>query len=380
VLVWARIVITNSAVFGLLLALVEGGSSLVLFVREAAFSVRQASVAWSHTVHDPDLGWVSAPDVFAPDMYGPGMYLRTNGRGFRNDQEIDDDALAPGRRRRVVCSGDSFTFGYGVGNHQTWCARLEAIAPCLEAVNLGQGGYGVDQAYLRYKRDAGGLRHDLHLFAFITNDFDRARSDTFNGYGKPLLKLDEGALTISNVPVPRRSFYVPWLTAIVNDVRDLRVFEVLDRVRRLLPAPVDVAADVVPDVGETSSDTRELAKKILEQAKQLTDQREGRLALVHLPTPGEYAPDARSRAWTAFLRQEAETLGVPFIDVVGQHRELSRSEAATLFGEHRHLSVEGNEYVARVIHRTLTGLHPAAELASDSERHCVQAFSGPTGS
>ena len=365
---FARILITNLAVFCLLLALVEGGSSLMLFLRSAGGKVRDASFSWSYTIYDPELGWVSAPNVFAADMYGPGMHLRTNSRGFRNDHEIAEDTSASGRRR-AICSGDSFTYGYGVGNDQTWCARLGVIAPCLETVNLGQGGYGVDQAYLRYRRDAGRLPHDLHLLAFITNDFARVGWDSFFGYGKPRLKLAEGALTVTNVPAPRRPFYVKWLTAIADDVRDLRTFEMLDRARKKLwPGAIrqDRASDsAMPD------EMGELLKKIFEETKRLAAQRASKLVLVYLPSPGEYSPDKRSGAWSEFLQREAEALRIPLIDLLRQHRDLSPSEAATLFSEqYRHLSVKGNDYVARAIYRSLTGFPQTGALALDSERRC----------
>ena len=42
----------------------------------------------------------------------------------------------------------------GVGNDDVWCKLLESIDNRIETVNLGQGGYGVDQAYLWYKRNS----------------------------------------------------------------------------------------------------------------------------------------------------------------------------------------------------------------------------------
>jgi len=74
---------------------------------------------------------------------------------------------------RVIGSGDSFTLGHGVANGQTWCARLEEIDPRFENVNMGQGGYGADQAYLSYRRDRRRLDRDTHIFAFISDDLHR---------------------------------------------------------------------------------------------------------------------------------------------------------------------------------------------------------------
>ena len=133
--------------------------------------------------------------------------------------------LAPDRRpARIVCSGDSFTLGYGVDDEQTWCARLEAREPRFETINMGQGGYGIDQAYLWYRRDAAMLDHHVQVFAFISADFGRLLSDRFQGYGKPVLRMKQGALVLENTPVPRAAFALPWLAehrAAFDELRSL---------------------------------------------------------------------------------------------------------------------------------------------------------------
>jgi len=107
-----------------------------------------------HTRYDAELGWISIPNVSLPDLYGPGIGLTTNADGFRGPLPVED--RDPGTSR-VICSGDSFTLGYGVGDLDTWCHQLAALDPGLRTVNMGQGGYGVDQAYLWYKRDGRTL-------------------------------------------------------------------------------------------------------------------------------------------------------------------------------------------------------------------------------
>ena len=77
-------------------------------------------------------------------MYGPNVYLRTNSQAFRNN--ADFSATAPEPKARIICSGEFFTFGYGVDIDSTWCQLLASRNNRLEMVNMGQGGYGVDQA------------------------------------------------------------------------------------------------------------------------------------------------------------------------------------------------------------------------------------------
>ncbi len=63
-------------------------------------------------------------------------------------------------RRRAVAIGCSFTLGAEVEAQDTWEAQLERLSPDLEIANLGVGGYGLDQALLRFRRDGVPLHPD----------------------------------------------------------------------------------------------------------------------------------------------------------------------------------------------------------------------------
>lgn len=190
----ARLVLVNLAVFAALAAAVEGTSS---FIRHAWSLTRDpgADEPEPYIRHDADLGWSLRPGAVmsAPGATAP---LHVNQRGFRSRRELADAPAAD--RIRLACSGDSFTFGDGVADADTWCAQLETAAPALEHVNLGVPGYGVDQMYLRYMRDAADLQAAVHVFAFIDDDFRRMAASR----EKPWLTALDGRLTVHNVPVP----------------------------------------------------------------------------------------------------------------------------------------------------------------------------------
>src|SRR5712692_3868789 len=194
------------------LALIEGASSLLLVAFELSRPV-QVVAGRTHIDYDSLLGWANRPSLFDRDLYGPGVYLRTNAQGFRNDHPFP--TAAPPGRIRLVCSGDSFTLGWGVDNDHTWCALLERKNPRLDTVNMGQSGYGADQAYLWYKRDGRPLQHDLQIFAVVLDDFVRMRSSFF-GYLKPVLVREGDTLRVANVPVPRWSYRMPHVAAFLD--------------------------------------------------------------------------------------------------------------------------------------------------------------------
>lgn len=99
-----------------------------------------------YTEYDELLGWINISNLYIADMYGPGIYLKTNEQRFRNNNNFSLNP--PPNKIRIICSGDSFAFGFGVDNDHTWCNQLSLINSKLETINMGQGGYGIDQAYL----------------------------------------------------------------------------------------------------------------------------------------------------------------------------------------------------------------------------------------
>jgi hypothetical protein len=344
-----RIGLLNVAFLILLLAALEGVASLSLFAWTVVSTLRDHA-NWDSAVYDADLGWVNAPNLYRPDVYGRGLYVRTNRQGFRDNHDFPK-AVAPGKRR-IICSGDSFTFGYGVDNESTWCRVLESMDARLETVNMGQGGYGLDQVYLRYRRDGAGLDHHLQVVAFITEDFTRMQLDSFHGYGKPKLELSGGQLVVGNTPVPRRSFYARWLTSTLQHLQMLRTAEVLARIGQRLPARWSRE----PASRATGENARQLASRVFRELDDITRDRSAKLVLVYLPTPDDYSRTDALRAWETFVEGVAVDLGVPLINVIAEHRQLSPERVARLFGPNRHYSIEGNAYVANVIHRKLTSL------------------------
>ena len=96
---------------------------------------------------DPDLGWVSKPNLRMDDAFGAGKHLIINSQGYRSTRDFEE--ITPAGKVRILCTGDSFTWGNGVGSGSTWVESLSDLDPKIEAINMGQNGYGLDQIYLR---------------------------------------------------------------------------------------------------------------------------------------------------------------------------------------------------------------------------------------
>ncbi|MDY6806290.1 MAG: hypothetical protein SXA11_21140, partial [Cyanobacteriota bacterium] len=118
----------NLLVFVGLFTLIEGLASTILMVYKIS-QVRPMTET-SHTEYDELLGWINLPNASFPNLYGPGIDFQTNSQRFRNNKDFT--VAVPKGKLRVICSGDSFTMGWGVSNEENWCHKLTAIDDRLE--------------------------------------------------------------------------------------------------------------------------------------------------------------------------------------------------------------------------------------------------------
>jgi hypothetical protein len=296
------------------------------------------------------LGWVNIPNLRIPDLYRPGASLTTNARGFRGKTEVAT-AVPPGKVR-VICSGDSFTMGFGVDDDETWCHVLSRLDTSLETINMGQGGYGVDQAYLWYKRDGLKIDHHVQVFAFVTDDFRRMRHDQFFGYAKPWISV---AGKVENVPVPTASYsLVSWW------VRNLPVLSALHSVQIVqgLAERVGLRRPSRRTSSEvmTVADARTVLLAILEDLDRLHGSRGTRLVLVHLPTRYELR-GRHPLEWFDFFRETTARLDLTYMNLFEPFAAKGQPAWADLFlaaGEVKHPSAAG--------HYTAAGNRLVAEL------------------
>lgn len=345
---WLRKLAFSGIATLLLLLVVEGAFSVLFSVWTVA---REEPWLPHYCRHDPDLGWMNIPSHRVEDMYGPGKHYTTNARAFRALREYDEKP--PAGKYRIVCLGDSFTLGYGVDDDESLVARMEQSSPELEVVNMGLGGFGLDQDYLWYKRDGVDLESDALIFAVIVDDFARVTEDSFLGYQKPLLRAVDGALQIENVPVP------DWGSGPTGR-RLGRLAELLGIGRALLTvrdelagAPQQAFAAEVPGSALPGTD---VAALVFDDLHRLSRERGQHFVLVYLPCKGLGTEEPTP--YTAWLARHAEQRGIPFVDLTAVLAELPPWDVAACFGPHRHYTVKGNELMAGALLAALRALLP----------------------
>ncbi len=130
--------------------------------------------------------------------------INTNSQGFRGKREYEIEK--PAGVRRIVALGDSFFFGWGVKDNETFAAKLEQKNTNLEVINLSVAGYGIDQILVAYRSIGKAYHPDIVLVGIFPEDFWRAtRSFSDSGYAKPYFYLSENKeLILNNVPVPKQ--------------------------------------------------------------------------------------------------------------------------------------------------------------------------------
>ncbi|MDY7003946.1 MAG: hypothetical protein SWX82_08295 [Cyanobacteriota bacterium] len=304
-----------------------------------------------HTQYDELLGWVNLPNVNIPNMYGQGIYFQTNSQSLRNNEDFSINI--PSNKVRIICSGDSFTMGWGVSNDQTWCQLLTSIDRRLQTMNMGQGGYGIDQVYLWYKRDGTKFEHNIQIFAFITDDFVRMQRAKSLGYGKPLLSLENGELVNHNFPVSRGYFLVPKITEGSRYIQELRF---LNLWQILFPRKLESDNKYVVQ-------TPAIAIKIFEELAKINQDKNSKLVVVYLPIYSDYYLN-ESSFWRQYLKTELEKRNIIYIDLIAEFRKRMPNEEveSAFLGGNGHYSVSGNEFFANLLYEKLSSMPEVAVI------------------
>ncbi|MAF66905.1 MAG: hypothetical protein CMJ84_14775 [Planctomycetes bacterium] len=145
----------------------------------------------AYVVRDPDLGWAYSPGARRRHRSEEfDVEVRIHSRGFRGEEwDLESDASP-----RVLILGDSFAFGWGVEEHETFSAHLAAEHEDWLVCNAAISGFGTDQELLVLRRLASKVRPDIVVCVFCTNDVYENATAVSYGKPKPRFLLSEGTL------------------------------------------------------------------------------------------------------------------------------------------------------------------------------------------
>ena len=159
--------------------------------------------------YHPTLGWVNRADYHGRQVHTNifDVAIDINSQGLR-DQEYTIEPTPS--VFRILLLGDSFTFGHGVEEKETYATHLEEMLPGIEVINSAVQGTGHDQQLLWLKEEGFQYEPDLILWGFSSADiprntvYFRRLADPHTGldYGKPRYVLEGNELILKNVPTP----------------------------------------------------------------------------------------------------------------------------------------------------------------------------------
>ncbi|HZE21464.1 MAG TPA: GDSL-type esterase/lipase family protein [Desulfobaccales bacterium] len=133
---------------------------------------------------NPELGEIPVPGQHGERKYPGGFIFKysNNSLGWRGSREYRQQKQT---KYRVLFLGDSFTYGLGVNDNQTFPARVEkklqASDLSAEVMNAGCPGKGTDYELKLFQTVGYKFHPDLTVLAFFCNDFqDNGRGEYYN--------------------------------------------------------------------------------------------------------------------------------------------------------------------------------------------------------
>ncbi len=157
------------------------------------------------------------PGLYAADLQGDD-YWRLHYRwrattpipdraGFEHDPELGWIADRTFRRHPnktpILIFGDSFAQGVPpTGFRERLPRALDLMLPEHQVIDFAVSGYGVDQIFLRLRREHRAFERPRILFCIMTQDVDRVVQKV-RGAPKPYFEIEGGSLALRGVPVPK---------------------------------------------------------------------------------------------------------------------------------------------------------------------------------
>lgn len=241
--------------------------------------------------YHPLRGWALKPNLSIPRAVRQ-YAVTTNGAGLRGARDYVPGPLERGVRIAVM--GDSFTFGEGVDDNETYSFLLEQSLPQVEVLNCGVPGYGHDQMLLYLQEILEQYRPHIVLIGFVSCDIGRNLL-SFRDYAKPRFLLRNATLQLGEALVPSP-----------EQLRRAELFSL--RSRDLLSVLCDVLRQ---KTGITTRKAEALSTALLDEMLRVSSARGAKPILVYLPIGAEMNDPVDHR----FMREYCVGRRLDFVSV-----------------------------------------------------------------
>lgn len=376
----ASLVLTTVALFGV---------GELYFRWHFGWSIGSPHPLWS--AFDPQRGWVLKPGQYSyVDLFAfRKFHVSINSLGIRH-REIS--LKVPNGVVRISVLGDSFVFSAPLNAEERFTERLERLDGNLEVVNIGVPGYGTGQEILLLEEMiAKGYEVGAKIvLVFFPNDLQDnlgldygslrrlANRPAFSVNAVGDLEIDPavpGGANPSAAGFGERSLSYRFLISALIKIAvahpsTIDVAEWVGGTALALPRSPGIVAGWYSDGWQGRwRATEDVLRYSVRRMRELTS---AEIVLVYVPSPFQTVEafrriiasnaisDERYRALLTdgdrpqrLLRQFAESVGIPLVDLTTALSDGGGTEAPLYFPREGHLAERGSQRVARELARVL---------------------------
>jgi len=327
----------------------------------------------------PELGWALKPG--AGDI---------GEHGWR--RPVYPRAKSPGHFR-IVCIGDSTTFGVGCSWSDAWPHQLEVLLNqdaewsrshrITEVLNLGVLMYGPDQSLLALKNYGLAYSPDLVIFHLCSDDFADASFDYYwkmnfdTKMYKPFFRLEEGRLILArdrapdqtdaqgNLIEPPRQILPEWQLYLFSFLRTRAGKFFRGEAPSKQEGPTKAHWPVHDSFHAEYSASRPLVWALIKEMSRLSRANGAEFLLTLSPQHLRSADDVppwRAASFRRDYQEDARLAGIPAIDCVPEYFAQGGNDRFQLHDVVMYLNPKGNALIARTTLRGIKELDSRAAL------------------
>jgi len=307
---------------------------LCLFVICADFAIlgfkimiRVALTPQMHVVEDEKLGWKLKSNLKILSDDGR-VLLETDNQGHRKTDDVTDSGAMS-----IYFFGDSFTYGFGVSNEETFTNIIANtyLNDIINVHNMAVAGYGLPQIYQMFLGIENNIKpNDIVVMCPITHDIDR----TYQNFGFMALISLLSKTKIKTLPIfengTLRTQSMESLYSLYNKIKIICISA---------PGFGKLYARIFNIKPKESYDPIGDAKEMFKQIKYKTEQRGGKFVLFFLPC-------LREREINKYL---VDISDIDYIDLLDDFPESNKELISLYNSRDKHYSPKGHRFVAQLL-------------------------------
>jgi hypothetical protein len=240
----------------------------------------------------------------------PGVYTfayNNNSLGMRGSRDYQEKKET---EYRILMMGDSFTYGFGVNDDQTFSHQVEkdlrANRLSIEVINTGNPGKGTDYALKLFETIGRTFHPDLTILCFFSNDFQDNERGEYYLVGKhgeltvKSLKGDQSRIKNFLSHLPGYNWLISWSQA-ANLAKQAGVNLLVKRAQKSGPEATNgLVVSYDRGAGGYATAANKLLTRIyVEQLKAAVQRAGGELMMCYIPISQEVLEYRRTRTISA---------------------------------------------------------------------------------